>query len=880
MPSLRHQRHGGGGIENMAETSFCIRFDQLLTRIVLQQSRRFVASRPYSDLHNGPLRSLCIRAGYSVLLAVVIGSVSPASWAVVTYDGDQGVRANIFNSNSQKRCLDCHDSSLTSGNRNSAPLGVDFDTYGNATASDNEVRANARVQAGTMPVDESLVAQPLNSSEMALIQGWANDAFPKTAPPDVTTFSATSVGKYSATLRGDANENGENATVSFQYATNSIFSGATPIDPIDSVIDGDGGGGFEPDEFFSVSTGTVLSCGTQYYYRIRADTGTTTNGNTVTFTTDACNVGPTITWTEPASIEEGQLFNEQVTVDDPDDTLAGLSFSLSNEPPGMTIDSSGFISWTPGNGDTSTGNVTVTVADGGEDGADPDNHVFNIPVNAVNDPPRIVSAAPTVAFETVEYQYDVVVDDPDDAVADLTFSLSGEPAGMTIDSQGRVRWTPAIGQADVGPITVTVADGGEDGAGPDTETFSISIDAPDQDGDGRADYDDNCPSTPNADQQDADDDGTGDACDTDKEGDGIFDSAIEFTVTQDGQEGGFVDQDTNSVTVTATLEPELVGVDPTWDWSGTDPDILAIFTQTDTPATGSTGGESEIAFDPTGLAVGQYRLDLVVTQGSVSTHNWIVIDLRATNAPADSDNDGVPDGNDGAGGSLAGTTSAINGTGNGAMTELAEVSGPACLRVGSSARAAAASRPDPDAVGVLMSGSETADAVGSLDQLDELANVGGWFDFEVCGLAEPGAAAKVVLPLQTRLRANALYMKYHQGVGWQEFDASGGDALASATRDGGGFCPGPNDAGWTAGLTAFDECIRLTLTDGGPNDADGEINGIIRDPGGAVTAATTEQDDDPVAGGGAPGYRDLLALIAGLLAWWWLAVVRAGKRRT
>lgn len=44
---------------------------------------------------------------------------------------------------------------------------------------------------------------------------------------------------------------------------------------------------------------------------------------------------------------------------------------------------------------------------------------------------------------------------------------------------------------------------------------------PDDDDDGVPDYEDNCPGMPNADQADMDDDGVGDVCDPDRDGDGM-----------------------------------------------------------------------------------------------------------------------------------------------------------------------------------------------------------------------------------------------------------------------------------------------------------------------------------------------------------------------
>ena len=135
-----------------------------------------------------------------------------------------------------------------------------------------------------------------------------------------------------------------------------------------------------------------------------------------------------------------------MAVADPDDANNGtdLTFSLTNEPPGMTVSSTGLIEWTPLEGVAGSGEVTVTVADGGENGAAAVSEIFSVAVTAVNDAPEISSTASSTATEDVPYSYPVTVADPDDANngTDLTFSLTNAPDGMTVSSTGLIEWTP------------------------------------------------------------------------------------------------------------------------------------------------------------------------------------------------------------------------------------------------------------------------------------------------------------------------------------------------------------------------------------------------------------------------------------------------------
>jgi hypothetical protein len=78
-----------------------------------------------------------------------------------------------------------------------------------------------------------------------------------------------------------------------------------------------------------------------------------------------------------------------------------------------------------------------------------------------------------------------------------------------------------------------------------------------------------------------------------------------------------------------------------------------------------------------------------------------------------------------------------------------------------------------------------------------------------------------------------MYRKYVDGAGWDNFVIDSRNLVASAPGEPGN-CPAPGSADYTPGLTAGHHCVQLTIEDGGPNDADGSANRVVRDPGGAA----------------------------------------------
>ena len=153
----------------------------------------------------------------------------------------------------------------------------------------------------------------------------------------------------------------------------------------------------------------------------------------------------------------------------------------------------------------------------------------------------------------------------------------------------------------------------------------------------------------------------------------------------------------------------------------------------------------------------------------------------------------------------------------------------------------------------------------------------GVFEFDVY-LPENTNTAFISIPLSTPLDTNKGYVKYRDGR-WVNFATSDGDAHYSAPGidifGGGAFtCPSPVNPSsdktlWRNSedgeLIKDHQCVLLVIKDNGPNDNDGELNGIIVDPGapGDFPSDTTR---GPRGGGG--GATDLwfLLMLLGLIA--------------
>ena len=102
----------------------------------------------------------------------------------------------------------------------------------------------------------------------------------------------------------------------------------------------------------------------------------------------------------------------------------------------MTVDESGRITWTPDNDDVLSGpaTVSISVADGGEDGASPANQTFQITVINTNDAPVFASTPTDTILEDSEYSYTMIVSDEDPSDA-LTITVVTLPSWLSLNGE-------------------------------------------------------------------------------------------------------------------------------------------------------------------------------------------------------------------------------------------------------------------------------------------------------------------------------------------------------------------------------------------------------------------------------------------------------------
>ncbi len=233
---------------------------------------------------------------------------------------------------------------------------------------------------------------------------------------------------------------------------------------------------------------------------------------TFNLTVSAVNDSPTITTNTGAAVTEGAqvtITNAMLNGTDPDDSGAGLTYTLSNILNGQvelsTNPGAAIISFTQADldanrvvfvhdGNENDSSFDISLADGGEDASTADTATFTLSRTPVNDSPIIaINAGSTINQNSIVFIKNAVLaaSDPDDSGTGLTFTITGTTNGqleffanpnvaITTFTQDDIDNSRIIfrhnGPPGAADFDFTITDGGEDSAVSASGTFALTVD--------------------------------------------------------------------------------------------------------------------------------------------------------------------------------------------------------------------------------------------------------------------------------------------------------------------------------------------------------------------------------------------------------------------
>ncbi|MFN0052048.1 MAG: putative Ig domain-containing protein [Planctomycetales bacterium] len=195
--------------------------------------------------------------------------------------------------------------------------------------------------------------------------------------------------------------------------------------------------------------------------------GFATQAFAVAVATGVPNRPPVLDSVPPLEAVAGSPFVYTLHAADPEGGT--VAYALRAGPASLTVDlATGVISWIPSPADVGRAVLVLTATDPGGAAAV---QSFEVDVFASNNAPQVRSTAPASVPAGGMYRYDVLADDLDREP--LSYELVSGPAGMTIDSLGRLRWQTALDTPLGGrSVTVVVHDGR---GGSDSQTFGVTV---------------------------------------------------------------------------------------------------------------------------------------------------------------------------------------------------------------------------------------------------------------------------------------------------------------------------------------------------------------------------------------------------------------------
>jgi len=159
-------------------------------------------------------------------------------------------------------------------------------------------------------------------------------------------------------------------------------------------------------------------------------------------------------------VSEGNPISFTVSATDVDLPTQRLTHALIQGPAGLTVSSNGVVSWRPTEAQgPSTNVVLIRVSDDGVPALSATNSV-EIVVREVNTVPVLEVVSDRSVKLPGSVSLTLRASDADLPIQPLSYRLVSGPAGMTVGTDGSLRWSPTESQArSTNLVTVSVSDG-------------------------------------------------------------------------------------------------------------------------------------------------------------------------------------------------------------------------------------------------------------------------------------------------------------------------------------------------------------------------------------------------------------------------------------
>jgi hypothetical protein len=159
-------------------------------------------------------------------------------------------------------------------------------------------------------------------------------------------------------------------------------------------------------------------------------------------------------------VSEGNVLSFTVGATDADLPDQRLSYSAVSAPAGMTVSSNGVVSWRPTEAQgPSTNMVLIRVVDDGKPALSATNAI-EIVVREVNTVPILEVVSDRTVKLPGLVSLTLRASDADLPIQPLTYRLVSGPAGMTVGTDGSLRWSPTESQArSTNLVSVSASDG-------------------------------------------------------------------------------------------------------------------------------------------------------------------------------------------------------------------------------------------------------------------------------------------------------------------------------------------------------------------------------------------------------------------------------------